>query len=154
MRKIKIEFPKARITVYATVLEDKFPELADEFWEKIKEPMECEAHNTLSTGDYVQCRPIPPYHVPKYVGDQSNPLGGSDVPALCDCVNGDIAWPGWYFALTYGPCTEPLPNMGPIMAKVDPEYLDEFHRGGMDCWNHTYLYHELATVIFSRGEEA
>ena len=44
--------------------------------------------------------------------------------------------------------------MGPIMAKVDPEYLDEFHRGGMDCWNHTYLYHELATVIFSRGEEA
>lgn len=116
--------------------------------------MECEAHNTLSTGDYVQCRPIPPYHVPKYVGDQSNPLGGNKVPALCDCVNGDIAWSGWYFAMTYGPCTEPLPNMGPIMAKVDPEYLDAFHRGGMDCWNHTYLYHELATVIFTRGEEA
>ena len=47
-----------------------------------------------------------------------------------------------------------MPNMGPIMAKVDPEYLDAFHRGGMDCWNHTYLYHELATVIFTRGEEA
>ena len=33
-------------------------------------------------------------------------------------------------------------------------YLEEFHRGGIDCWNHTYLYHELATVVFSRGEEA
>ena len=33
MRKIKIEFPKARITVYATILEDKYPELADELWE-------------------------------------------------------------------------------------------------------------------------
>ena len=71
MRKIKIYFPKADITCYATVLEDDFPELADELWEKIAQPMECEAHNTLSTGDYVQCRPIPPYHVPKYVGDQS-----------------------------------------------------------------------------------
>ena len=98
MRKIKIYFPKADITCYATVLEDDFPELADELWEKIAQPMECEAHNTLSTGDYVQCRPIPPYHVPKYVGDQSNPLGGNKVPALCDCVNGDIAWSGWYFA--------------------------------------------------------
>ena len=86
MRKIKIYFPKADITCYATVLEDDFPELADELWEKIAQPMECEAHNTLSTGDYVQCRPIPPYHVPKYVGDQSNPLGGNKVPALCDCV--------------------------------------------------------------------
>lgn len=59
MRKIKIYFPKADITCYATVLEDDFPELADELWEKIAQPMECEAHNTLSTGDYVQCRPIP-----------------------------------------------------------------------------------------------
>ena len=50
MRKIKIYFPKADITCYATVLEDDFPELADELWEKIAQPMECEAHNTLSTG--------------------------------------------------------------------------------------------------------
>ena len=35
MRKIKIYFPKADITCYATVLEDDFPELADELWEKI-----------------------------------------------------------------------------------------------------------------------
>ena len=84
MRKIKIYFPKADITCYATVLEDDFPELADELWEKIAQPMECEAHNTLSTGDYVQCRPIPPYHVPKYVGDQSNPLGGNS--RLCATV--------------------------------------------------------------------
>ncbi len=152
MRRIKIEFPKANIVCYAKVLEDKYPEVADELWEAIAEPMVCEAHNTLSTGDYVQCRPIPPYHVPKHVGDQSNPLGGGDVPALCDCKNGDIAWSGWYFACTYGPCTEPLPNMGPIMALVEPEYLEDFHRGGMDCWNHTYLYHELATVVFSREE--
>lgn len=85
MRRIKIEFPKANIVCYAKVLEDKYPEVADELWEAIAEPMVCEAHNTLSTGDYVQCRPIPPYHVPKHVGDQSNPLGGGDVPALCDC---------------------------------------------------------------------
>ncbi len=153
MRKIRIEFPKSKVTVYAELLDEKYPDLAEEIWEKIKTPMETEAHNTLSTGDFVQCRPIPPYHVPTHVGDQSNPLGGKDVPYLCQMRNGDILWTGWYFAMAYGPCTEPLSGMGPLMAKVEKKYLDDFNRGGMDCWNHTYLHHELATVIFSRGEE-
>jgi len=153
VRKIKIEFPKCRITVYAVLQEDKFPDLANEIWDRIATPIECEAHNTLSTGDFVQCRPIPPYHAPQYVGDQSNPLGGEDAIALCKMKLGEILWSGWYFAMAYGPCTEPLKGMGPIMAKVEPEHLDDFRHGGLDCWNHTYLYHELATVIFSRGEE-
>lgn len=153
MRTVKIEFPRCGITVYADLLEDKYPELASEVWERIAAPVECEAHNTLSTGDFVQCRPLPPYHVPQYVGDQSNPLGGDDVPYLCQMKNGEILWTGWYFAMTYGTCTEPMLGMGPLMLKVQPQYLDDFHKGGMDCWNHTYLYHTLATVIFSRGEE-
>lgn len=153
MRKIKIEFPKSQVTVYATVIEDKYPELADELWDRISEPLKCAVHHTVSTGDFIQCRPTPPYDVPKHTGDQSNPLGGDDVPYLCQMKNGEILWTGWYFAMAYGKCTEPLRGMGPIMAKVDEQYLEDFRRAGKDCWNYTYLIHELSTVIFSRGEE-
>jgi len=152
MRKVKIEFPTSKTVVYATLLEDKHPDLAADVWNALKEPLKCYVHNTLSTGDFCICRPLPPYHAPAHIGNQSNPLGGK-VPFLCELQNGEIMWAGWNFCLTYGPCTEPLVAMGPTMLKVDDQYLDDFHEAGMDLWNHTYLYHTLATVTFSREGE-
>lgn len=153
MRKIKVEFASGeRIfsTVTATILEDKYPELANDIWEFLATPQKAYAHHTLSTGGLVLCRPIPPYHA-VVAGNQSAPIG--EVPMLCDMVCGEMYWNGWFLSMVYDTCTEPLPAFGPIMVKVDEQYLDEFKRAGIESWNHVYLYHTLSTVTFSRLED-
>lgn len=150
-KKIKITFSNSNKVVLATLLEQEQPQLVKEIWELLKVPMRGYAHNTLSTGDMMECRPVAPYH-PVEFGNQSNPLGGK-TPMLCELKNGNIFWAGWYFGFVYGKCTEPMVAMGPNVAKVDPEYLEDFHEAGQDMWNHVYLYHKLGTIVVERGDE-
>lgn len=151
MKKIRIYFPNIDKSVHATLLEEKEPKLVKDIWETLETPMKSYAHSTLSTGDFVECRPMAPYEQPEF-GNQTNPLG-EDIPYLCDMKPGEIFWAGWYFGFIYGRCTEPMVAMGPVVALVDEEDLETFHAAGVDLWNHVYLYHRIGLIEVYREEE-
>ena len=152
MRKVQLEFPTCGIKVTATLLENH-PKQAQEFWDFLEEPVKTFSHPTLSTGDLTVIFPRPPYEPPAHIGDQTNPLV-EDSPYLCDVQAGEIIWLGWNIMLVYGPnCTEPLKSGGAYVAQVDDECLADLEVARKDLWYHTFLYHKVATVVFSRKED-
>lgn len=150
MKKLRIYFPGIDKSVHASLLEDKEPKLVDEIWNTLETPMKAYAHSTLSTGDFVECRPVAPYEMPEF-GNQTNPLG-EDIPYLCDMKAGEIFWAGWYFGFIYGRCTEPMVAMGPTVALVDEDDIETFKQAGLNLWNHVYLYHKIGLIEVYREE--
>ena len=60
--------------------------------------------------------------------------------------------PGWCFWFTWAFCSEAVPLGGPVIAKVDPEYMDGYIAASRDVWYHDYLYHKLAVLTVEKVE--
>jgi len=149
-KKIYVKFPEFNITVTATLQEEAEPELCQLLWDKL--PLRSACCNTLSTGDLFisRCRPPRKAIVP---GTQDNPIGRNSI-MYCDREPGDIGFTGVDFVVNYGPdVTEPLAGHGAIVAKVDPEYIDDFYKAGKSVWHNHVSTHTLVTMVIEKKED-
>lgn len=152
-RKIIMEFPNAKIKIFATLLDKEEPELCNMFWETLKTPLKMICSHTLSTGDNFDGIGRPPRH-PVKIGTQVNPIGRKRW-LLCQLEPGMVLCTGSYsIDVSYGPhITEPLPARGSVVAKVDPDCLDDLMKAGKIVWNAQYMTHHLVTMMVKREEE-
>lgn len=153
-KRIKFEWPKIGITVNATLLEEEEPELCDILWKKLETPLKLFCRHPVSTGYEFSAESRPPRH-PVKSGTQAQPLGRKQW--LLTRINpGSVVYAifGGYggISLFYGPCTEPLPARGSIVAKVHGEDMDNLVKAGKAVWNAQYMTHRPMTMIVSRKE--
>lgn len=152
-RKIIMEFPDAKIKVFATLLDKEEPELCNMFWETLKIPLKMICHHTLSTGQLFEAHGRPPRN-PIQSGSQANPMGKKQW-LLSRLDPGMVMYCGGLeLDFAYGPhITEPLVSSGAWIAKVEKEHLDDLMKAGMSIWNAQYMTHRLVTMIAEREEE-
>lgn len=148
-RQLYVAFPDLDIKVTATMQDEMEPELCELLWNKL--PLtSCPVH-TLSTGDFFISRCRPPREA-QSLGTQDNPLGRHST-YLCNREAGDIGFTGLDFWVNYGPnVTEPMPGSGAIVAKVDPECMDDFFKAGKLVWNNQKSVHKALRMVVERKE--
>jgi hypothetical protein len=156
MRRIQLHYHNSGITVTGHIIPEKekmHPELCDDVWNFLAKPQKCYCHHTISTGDYYQLKPTPPYERPQRFSNQTQTLGGGDVVMLCEIKPGEIFWRGYYMCVVYGDSTEPLTAGGPVLLKIDDECFDEFVKASKNIWHQYLHFHELGIVTVSRKED-
>ena len=150
MTKIKIKFSTG-YEVLATVQEKDDPEFAANLMAMVnKGPIICSCYHTISTGRFYLATPRPPEE-PVKAGTQADAIGNVKT-LVSDLEAGDISLVGCNFWVTWGACTEPVPIGGPVVAKVDPEYIDDFVKAGREVWMHDYIYHKLSTLTICKED--
>jgi hypothetical protein len=153
-KKIELEWPEIGVKVTANLLEQDEPEMCGELWNNLKNPLKMVCRHTVSTGRSYGAESRPPKH-PVKTGTQAQPLGRKRV-LLSKAPPGSIGYSisGGYggINLCYGPCTEPLPATGPVVATVESGGLDDFVRAGNYVWNAQYMTHTPAIMIARRKE--
>lgn len=150
-KKIKLEWPAIETTVVATMLDQEEPEWCKILWEKLKNPMKTYCSHTLSTGQIFIGFPRPTKH-PEKVGSQRAPVGRKII-LLSRLEPGMISYGGGGIRVCYGTATEPLPAGGPVVARVNEEYMRDLVRAGRFVWECQYTIHRPAIMVVSRLEE-
>ena len=150
MKKIKVTFPNG-FTATATLKEKEEPEVTARVWEQIEKPLKLAGYHTVSTGGFFTGMPRPPKHMVES-GSQLNPIGNV-ITLISDIEMGGISWGGWAYWFTYAPCTEIVSVGGPVIAQVDPEYMEGYTKACQDVWHHEYYFHKLPVMTIERGEE-
>lgn len=152
--KIECEWPEIGIRVKATLLEKDEPELCSELWKRIATPVKMICRHPTSTGYEFGAGERPPRH-PVKSGTQANPLGRKKW-LISEIKPGSIAYAitGGYGGVSvfYGPCTEPLPARGSVVARVDEEDMDNLVKGGKYVWNAQYITHLPTIMVVKRSE--
>ena len=149
-RKMSLKFSGFDKAVHATLVEDE-PHVADALWKAIQKPMRMYLSHTASTGDYFIGKGRGPLD-PERVGSQAKPIGKTLL--LTRLAPGSLCYAGAEeMSFAYGPdITEPLPDKGPVTAKVDASDLDDFYKAGMHVWESQYRLHRLVTVTVAKVE--
>jgi hypothetical protein len=147
---IEFEWPEIATKVSADLLDDE-PELCELLWKTLEQPLKLFCRHPVSTGCEFGAEPRPPKH-PVKTGTQAQPLGRKKW-LLSKVAPGSITYGifGGYggISIFYGPCTEPLPTRGPVVAKVDQKNMDVLVRAGKYVWNAQYLTH-TPVIMFAR----
>jgi hypothetical protein len=135
-------------------LEQDEPELCDMFWKFLEHPAKLICRHPVSTGGEFGADARPPRH-PVKTGTQAQPLGRKRV-LLSKVPRGSVTYGifGGYGGITifYGPCTEPLPARGSLIAKFDPECMDDLVKAGNYVWNSQYLAHTPVIMLARRKQ--
>ncbi len=149
---ILVEFPYRKTGIPATLLVEEEPEMCQTLWNLLEQPLKMICQHTLSTGDYMQGCGRPPRH-PIAVGSQATPLGRKRL-LLSKLEPGSILYSGGHdIAIAYGPdVTEPLVARGPVVARVDEQFLGEIYEAGRKVWNAQFITHKLMTMTLKRKE--
>ena len=151
MDKIKVTFASG-VSVRATLLRDKEPELAESLWQKLETKQKGITHVTVSTGDSFSLFFRPLVEPPKMAGTLRAPIGNRRL-FYTELEAGNLLWNNIKMYFCYGPCTEPG-LVGAQVAQIDPEDMDTFKSECEEVSNHTYFYHQLEVVSVERDEEA
>jgi len=151
MKKIEVYFPESDIAVTAALLESEEPELCQQLWTAVKEPLRMACHHTMSTGDVFVAFPRPPKHPPQ-IGTQANPIGRKEV-LWSDLQVGQLFWRGWNMGVAYGKCTEPLNPGGSVVAQIDVKDVDDFIKACKEVWNCSYFKHCISSIVIRRKED-
>jgi hypothetical protein len=149
-RKIRLKFSGFDKVINATL--DDQAQVADDLWRALAKPMRMYLSHTTSTGDYFIGKGRGPFD-PERVGSQAKPIGKTLL--LTRLPPGSLCYAGAEeMSFTYGPdITEPLPDKGPVTARVDKGDLDNFYKAGMHVWDSQYRHHKLVTVTAARLED-
>ncbi len=152
-RNIVFEFSGFSDRVPAVLLEDAEPEVCEEVWSLLRQPLKMWPWHTTSTGCYFSGKGRTPEH-PERVGSQAAPRHGKKKTLLlCELAPGSICYAGAReMSFAYGEeITEPLPAKGPVFARVAADHLDSFYKAGLHVWNAQYRTHKLVTIMATRG---
>ena len=150
-RRITLSFSGFDKTIHAGLVDDQ-PAVADALWRALSKPMPMYISHTASTGDYFIGKGRGPRE-PEPVGSQAKPIGKT--PLLCDLAPGSLCYAGAEeMSFAYGPdITEPLPDKGPVTARVAEADLADFHAAGLHVWESQYRHHRLVVVTVDRVKE-
>jgi len=152
VKMIEFELPEIEIKIVASLLEQDEPELCEILWNSLDKPLKMFCRHPVSTGCEFGGEGRPPVH-PVRTGTQAQPLGRkrwllSKVPI------GGVTYGifGGYGGITlyYGPCTEPLPARGSVVARTIPDDMSDLVRAGKYVWNAQYLTHQPVIMITRR----
>ena len=150
MTKMIITFPNGFVAK-ATVRDKEEPEMVAQMWKVLKDnPTKLFCYHTFSTGDVYNAYPRSPRE-PVDTGNQTDFVGHENL-LITELKCGDWSFTGWNFSVDYGMGTEPVPVGGPVVAKVDPEYMAGYVSACQDIWLHDYVYHKLAVITIAREE--
>lgn len=105
MDKIKVTFASG-VSVRATLLRDKEPELAESLWQKLETKQKGITHVTVSTGDSFSLFFRPLVEPPKMAGTLRAPIGNRRL-FYTELEAGNLLWNNIKMYFCYGPCTEP-----------------------------------------------
>ena len=151
-KKIEFEWPEIGVRVNASLLEGQEPELCEILWKVLESPQKLFCRHPVSTGCEFGADGRPPRH-PVKTGTQAQPLGRK-VKMYSSTEPGSVAYGifGGYGGITivYGPCTEPLPTRGAVVARIEQQQMDNLVKGGKYVWNAQYLTHIPAIMIARR----
>lgn len=150
-RRITFRFSGFDKTIRATLVDDQ-PAVADALWSALAKPMPMYVSHTASTGDYFIAKGRGPRE-PEAVGSQAKPIGRT--PLLCNLEPGSICYAGAEeMSFAYGSdITEPLPDKGPVTARIEEDDLASFYEAGMHVWESQYRHHRLVVVTAERAKE-
>jgi hypothetical protein len=152
-RTIQFEFSGFGERVPATLLDETEPEVCNEVWAVLEQPLKLWPWHTTATGDYFSGKGRSPRH-PERIGSQAAPRHGkAKTLLLCELPAGSICYAGAReLSFAYGEdITEPLPAKGPIFARVAENKRELFYRAGLHVWNAQYRTHQLVVITASRG---
>jgi len=151
-KEIELEWPGIGIKVTATLLEEDEPELCEMLWKNLENPLKTFCRHPTSTGCEFGAEGRPPKH-PVKSGTQAQPLGRKQW-LLTRIQPGSVTYAifGGYGGISvfYGPCTEPLPARGSLVAKVREEDMDDLVKAGKAVWNAQYMTHRPMIMIARR----
>mgnify|MGYP001209219731 CR=1 FL=1 len=149
-RSITLKFSGFDKTIRATLVDNQ-PDVTASLWEALAKPMPMYTSHTASTGDYFIGKGRGPRE-PERVGSQAKPIGKT--PLLCNLEPGSLCYAGAEeMSFAYGPdITEPLPDKGPVTARVDKADLQAFYDAGMHVWENQYRHHKLVVVTLERAK--
>jgi hypothetical protein len=151
-KEIEFDFPEVGIKFSATLWEENEPELCTTLWKKLESPIKLFCRHTLSTGCEFGCASRPPKH-PVKSGTQAQPLATRKT-LLSRLEPGNVVYSiaggMGEIVFCYGPCTEPLPARGGVVARAIGKDLNELVKVGKAVWNAQYITHSLITVIARR----
>ena len=103
--KLKVTFASG-VSVRATLLRDKEPELAESLWQKLETKQKGITHVTVSTGDSFSLFFRPLVEPPKMAGTLRAPIGNRRL-FYTELEAGNLLWNNIKMYFCYGPCTEP-----------------------------------------------
>lgn len=153
-KKIEFEWPELEIQLTATLLEEDEPELCARVWQHLEKPTKLVCRHPLSTGYEFGCDSRPPKH-PVEAGTQAQPVGRKTW-LLSRIQPGSVVYTvaGGYggIGIFYGPCTEPLPSRGSVVAKVDKDDMKKLVTAGRAVWMAQYMTHLPMGMIARRKE--
>jgi hypothetical protein len=153
-RKIEFELAEIGIKFYASMLFEEEPELCYALWKYLEQSVRLFCRHPVSTGEVFFAESRPPKH-PVKTGTQAQPLGrkkwlftrippGSVVYSVFGGYGG--------ISLVYGPCTEPLPPGGSVVAEVNDDDMYKLIRAGRTVWTAQYFTHSPMMMIARREE--
>jgi hypothetical protein len=139
-KRVTIEWPDLNISVSATLLEEKNPELCDVFWSHL--PFESVQEHTVVSGKGTYCwAPIvttaPARHTER---STETPVGRLQY----------IGATGNKIGLVYGPITEPLEHAIPIGQVVEDD-LEKLKVVGRAVWDSTFYTKKIIMVHFMKA---
>ncbi len=150
MGTIKVTFPNGFVAT-AIVEEAEEPECSRDLYEMLADgPVKMECYHTLSAGGFFSSY-VRPSVEPIEAGSQGKAIG-NHAPIIFDFEPGDISWLGRRLCFAYGPCSEPEPVGGPVIAKVRKEDLKGYIDACNDVWFHCYIYHKLPVIYVENGD--
>lgn len=150
MTKMSIKFPNGFVAK-ATVFDKEEPEMVAQMWSVFGNgPLDFYTYHTWSTGNTFNAYPRAPRE-PVDTGNQVDFVGRVN-KLITELECGTFTFTGWNFSINYGRSTEPVPVGGPVVAKVDPEYMDGFIEACNDVFLHDYIYHKICILTITREE--
>ena len=138
MKNIVITFQGGQ-TVKATILVDQEPELAANFLDKLKEPVELICNHAVSAGKIFDA----------YARPSREPIAvlkGNHLVDYANLVAGDILWDGEKLSVVYGDVMQPG-TAGCVIGKAAVDLL--FEKACMSVWNDIYREHRVSVITIS-----
>jgi hypothetical protein len=153
-QQIALEWPEIDTRVVVRLWTVEEPEVCEILWKNIETPTKMICRHTLSTGDMFSGGERPPRH-PVRTGSQTNPLGRRKwLPYQIEPGSVTYAVHGGYGGISvfYGRSTECLQAPGTVIAKADPQQLEDLVEAGKYVWNAQYCTHLPTIMIVRRAE--
>jgi hypothetical protein len=140
-KRVTIEWPDLTMSISATLLEEKNPELCDVFWSSL--PFESIQEHAVVSGESIYCWAPIVTTAPVRTREKliETPVGRLRYSQTT----------GNKLAMRYGPVTEPLAHTAPVCQVLEDD-LEKLRLVGKAVWDSTFYTKKIIMVHFEKEE--